>query len=231
MHFLNRKFLCNFLSWYLVHSHVFSSLIWDLCVYLDALGSGRGITFYMRVTFLLKERYFESNENGASFLFTLLHWFDCFLFPVFFWEFFQSLLFSVGAKEELKEGKWPKSYCRTKEPDFLDCKWLPYWEKMSGQLGRLTFYTPISLFLRVLVHFIHFFSMSCQDKQLKTGSVKQIDSKILAEHKKKERVAAKQGKEPFYLKKCNIFISLPLPYPKVLSYGLNLGYFWKEYCF
>ena len=54
------------------------------------------------------------------------------------------------------------------------------------------------------MHFIYFFSLSCQDKQLKTGSVKQIDSKILAEHKKKEREAAKQGKQPFYLKKCNV---------------------------
>lgn len=33
---------------------------------LDVVGSGRGITFYMRLNFLLKERYFEFTENGAS---------------------------------------------------------------------------------------------------------------------------------------------------------------------
>ncbi|RVW16243.1 rRNA biogenesis protein rrp36 [Vitis vinifera] len=49
------------------------------------------------------------------------------------------------------------------------------------------------------------------DKQLKSGSVKHTDSKILAEHKKKEREATKQGKRPFYIKKCNVCISLP-PY-------------------
>uniref|UniRef100_A0A2P2JLL6 rRNA biogenesis protein RRP36 n=1 Tax=Rhizophora mucronata TaxID=61149 RepID=A0A2P2JLL6_RHIMU len=42
------------------------------------------------------------------------------------------------------------------------------------------------------------------DKQLKFESAKQIDAGILAEHKKKEREAAKQGKQPFYLKKSEI---------------------------
>ncbi|KAK7272452.1 hypothetical protein RJT34_29058 [Clitoria ternatea] len=42
------------------------------------------------------------------------------------------------------------------------------------------------------------------DKQLKSGSAKQIDAEILARHKKKERAAAKQGKRPFYLKKSEI---------------------------
>lgn len=47
--------------------------------------------------------------------------------------------------------------------------------------------------------------MSFQDKQLKSVSAKSIDSEILAKHKKKEREAAKQGKRPFYIKKCNAF--------------------------
>ncbi|XP_027336305.1 ribosomal RNA processing protein 36 homolog isoform X2 [Abrus precatorius] len=42
------------------------------------------------------------------------------------------------------------------------------------------------------------------DKQLKSGSAKNIDAEILAKHKKKEREAAKQGKRPFYLKKSEI---------------------------
>ncbi|KAK7260293.1 hypothetical protein RIF29_26225 [Crotalaria pallida] len=42
------------------------------------------------------------------------------------------------------------------------------------------------------------------DKQLKPGSAKHIDAKILANHKKKEREAAKQGKRPFYIKKSEI---------------------------
>jgi len=44
--------------------------------------------------------------------------------------------------------------------------------------------------------------MSFQDKQLKSDSTKNIETQILAKHKKKEREAAKQGKRPFYLKKC-----------------------------
>lgn len=42
------------------------------------------------------------------------------------------------------------------------------------------------------------------DKQLKSVSTKRSDKKILAEHKKKEREAAKQGKQPYYLKKSEI---------------------------
>lgn len=59
--------------------------------------------------------------------------------------------------------------------------------------------------------------MSFQDKQLRSGSTKNIEAEILANHKKKEREATKQGKRPFYLKKCNSFLpsmplSLLLPY-------------------
>ncbi|CAK9188636.1 unnamed protein product [Ilex paraguariensis] len=42
------------------------------------------------------------------------------------------------------------------------------------------------------------------DQQLKSASTKRTDKTILAEHKKKEREAAKQGKKPFYLKKSEI---------------------------
>lgn len=42
------------------------------------------------------------------------------------------------------------------------------------------------------------------DKQLKFDSTKRRDGAILAEHKKKEREAAKQGKRPFYLKNSEI---------------------------
>lgn len=38
------------------------------------------------------------------------------------------------------------------------------------------------------------------DKQLKSDSGKRTDAAILAEHKKKERDAAKKGKQPYYLK-------------------------------
>uniref|UniRef100_A0A5B7BMN0 rRNA biogenesis protein RRP36 n=1 Tax=Davidia involucrata TaxID=16924 RepID=A0A5B7BMN0_DAVIN len=42
------------------------------------------------------------------------------------------------------------------------------------------------------------------DKQLKSASAKRTDNQILAEHKKKEREAAKKGKQPYYLKKSEI---------------------------
>ncbi|VVA29499.1 PREDICTED: ribosomal [Prunus dulcis] len=42
------------------------------------------------------------------------------------------------------------------------------------------------------------------DKQLKSESAKRTEAAILAEHKQKEREAAKQGKQPFFLKKSEI---------------------------
>ncbi|KAH0663111.1 hypothetical protein KY284_028042 [Solanum tuberosum] len=42
------------------------------------------------------------------------------------------------------------------------------------------------------------------DKQLKSAGVKHTEREILAEHMKKEREAAKQGKQPYYLKKSEI---------------------------
>ncbi|KAG9445729.1 hypothetical protein H6P81_011857 [Aristolochia fimbriata] len=47
-------------------------------------------------------------------------------------------------------------------------------------------------------------SISWIDKQLKSGSTMTTDAKILAEHKKKEREAAKMGKRPYYLKKSEL---------------------------
>jgi ribosomal RNA-processing protein 36 len=44
--------------------------------------------------------------------------------------------------------------------------------------------------------------VSFQDKQLKSESAKRTEAAILAAHKKKEREAAKQGKQPFFIKKC-----------------------------
>ncbi|XP_057455310.1 uncharacterized protein LOC130746634 [Lotus japonicus] len=46
--------------------------------------------------------------------------------------------------------------------------------------------------------------LSWVDKQLKSGSAKNIDAEILAKHKKKEREAAKHGKRPYYIKKSDI---------------------------
>ncbi|XP_059462966.1 uncharacterized protein LOC132191867 [Corylus avellana] len=43
--------------------------------------------------------------------------------------------------------------------------------------------------------------LSWIDKQLKSESSRQTEAAILAEHKKKEREAAKKGKQPFYLSK------------------------------
>nr|GEY59923.1 ribosomal RNA processing protein 36 homolog [Tanacetum cinerariifolium] len=42
------------------------------------------------------------------------------------------------------------------------------------------------------------------DKQLKSSSTKHKDKEFLVKHKKKEREAAKQGKQPYYLKKSEI---------------------------
>lgn len=42
------------------------------------------------------------------------------------------------------------------------------------------------------------------NKELKSASTKRTEKDILAEHKKKERAAAKKGKQPYYLKKSEI---------------------------
>ncbi|KAH6782338.1 rRNA biogenesis RRP36-like protein [Perilla frutescens var. hirtella] len=42
------------------------------------------------------------------------------------------------------------------------------------------------------------------DKELKSAATKRTEKDILAEHKKKEREAAKKGKQPYYLKKSEI---------------------------
>lgn len=54
-----------------------------------------------------------------------------------------------------------------------------------------------------LISLLDHIYISFQDKQLKSGSAKNIDAEILAKHKKKEREAAKHGKRPYYIKKCN----------------------------
>ena len=48
--------------------------------------------------------------------------------------------------------------------------------------------------------------LSFQDKQLKSESGQRAGSAILAEHKKKEREAAKKGKQPFYLSKSTVIL-------------------------
>ncbi|CAL9164265.1 uncharacterized protein LOC103983241 [Musa acuminata AAA Group] len=46
--------------------------------------------------------------------------------------------------------------------------------------------------------------LSWIDKQIKSGPRKSAESEILSEHIKKEREAAKRGKQPYYLKKSEI---------------------------
>ena len=65
----------------------------------------------------------------------------------------------------------------------------------------------------IFVNFFDLIFMSFQDKQVKSDSAKHIDAEILAKHKKKEREAAKQGKRPFYLKKCKSSSFLALSFP------------------
>lgn len=57
------------------------------------------------------------------------------------------------------------------------------------------------------ISFLDHIYMSFQDEQLKPDSARNIEAEILARHKKRQREAAKEGRRPFYLKKCNC--SLP----------------------
>ncbi|KAI8546383.1 hypothetical protein RHMOL_Rhmol07G0113100 [Rhododendron molle] len=60
------------------------------------------------------------------------------------------------------------------------------------------------------------------DKQLKSASTR-TEREILSEHKKRERQAAKQGKRPFYLKKCNS-LSLSPPEASFVYVHLQLKF-------
>ncbi|XP_011072158.1 ribosomal RNA processing protein 36 homolog [Sesamum indicum] len=48
------------------------------------------------------------------------------------------------------------------------------------------------------------YRMARVDKELKSAVTKRTEKDILAEHKKKEREAAKKGKQPYYLKKSEL---------------------------
>lgn len=77
----------------------------------------------------------------------------------------------------------------------MDCKYMSFWS-LSFPSRSLTF-----------ISFLDHIYISFQDKQLKPDSARNIEAEILARHKKKQREAAKEGRRPFYLKKCNF--SLP----------------------
>lgn len=63
-----------------------------------------------------------------------------------------------------------------------------------------------------------------QDKQLKSHPQKNVESEILREHIKKEREAAKAGKRPYYLKKCEFLNPMPPSIPHYLSIFESNGY-------
>lgn len=70
--------------------------------------------------------------------------------------------------------------------------------------------------------------MSFQDKQLKSDSAKRTEAEILAAHKKKEREAAKQGKQPFFIKKCIVplYLSIYLSQCSSIFFPIII-YFWS----
>ncbi|KAK7825115.1 rrna biogenesis protein rrp36 [Quercus suber] len=63
----------------------------------------------------------------------------------------------------------------------------------------------VNRFKHSIVWMVNSSYLSHHDKQLKSESVQHIDAAILAEHKKKQREAAKKGKRPFYLSKSTIW--------------------------
>lgn len=103
-------------------------------------------------------------------------------------------------------------------------------------LNRVLYQIVLEILLNLdIFHNIH------QDKQLRFESTKSTDAAILAEHKKKEREAAKHGKRPFYLKKCNVivlfcFLSLSPPMLALfnvlglLAYGYFMVHNYKLKC-
>lgn len=103
-------------------------------------------------------------------------------------------------------------------------------------LNRVLYQIVLEILLNLdIFHDIH------QDKQLRFESTKSTDAAILAEHKKKEREAAKHGKRPFYLKNCNVivlfcFLSLSPPILALfnvlglLAYGYFMVHNYKLKC-
>jgi len=71
-----------------------------------------------------------------------------------------------------------------------------------------------------LVSFLDHIYISFQDKQLKPDSARNVEAEILARHKKRHREDAKEGKHPFYLKKCNISLPSSSFYLPLLSLSI-----------
>ncbi|KAK1294918.1 hypothetical protein QJS10_CPA16g01757 [Acorus calamus] len=88
---------------------------------------------------------------------------------------------------QVPKKKLQKLVKKSKEPEET--------EKLKKHISWINDGTSLASILTVV---------SYQDKQLKSESGKSRDAEILAEHKKKEREAAKHGKRPFYLKKSEI---------------------------
>ena len=130
--------------------------------------------------------------------------------------------------EAISKIKWSRNCWWIKETHILDCKCCPFWNKnaplimvsfqkfvipLNFVLSRnISAFKKISFLYGLCCFLCH---LSFQDKQLKSESSQHTDSAILAEHKKKEREAAKKGKQPFYLSKStvihlNLFLSLSL---------------------
>lgn len=174
----------------------------------------------MRTTYQLKEGYYYS--------LTIESWLFFFFFLVYTVSFFNNVFSWIWQEmqKQLKKAKDPKVISELKN----HISWI-----VSVHLFKRNYYTVhlilIMVFYMVSGYIEAFLStfwhrITYQENQLKFESAKHADAGILAEHKKKEREAAKQGKRPFYLKQCNVMnLSLPLAMSFFLfcSFGIWQG--------
>lgn len=90
--------------------------------------------------------------------------------------------------------------------EILSCsKRMHFFKSKPLLLHRFIFLNVCSHLIRdvIVVFTVLLNSLAYQGRELKSAVTKHTDQEIIAEHKKKEREAAKKGKRPYYLKKCN----------------------------
>lgn len=73
-------------------------------------------------------------------------------------------------------------------------------------------------------------ALHIQDKQLQSAQQKKVGSRVLSEHIKKEKEAAKQGKRPYYLKKCLLAHTLTYYFISWLWLSMNMKAFLFLHC-
>ncbi len=130
--------------------------------------------------------------------------------------FVNFILHITDTAEAISKIEWSRNHWWIKEKHLLDCKCWSFRKKKKSAtdfcfsfnnfISPLNFVFSLEILVHLNIYFLPVGYLSFQDKQLKSESGQRTGSAILAEHKKKEREAAKKGKQPFYLSKSTVIL-------------------------